>query len=151
MGRQLRKVAANWEHPKNKEGNYIPLFDGKDFQRLLDNWIEGKKQWDKGFRSDWNGGWIKKEENELDLTYRDWNGSKPKKKDYMPEWNENELTHIQLYENTSEGTPQTIPFKIDELEKLCEYASEHATIWGHSKMTKEEWHEFLKDSSVLKS
>ena len=34
MGRQLRKVAADWQHPKNEKGNYIPLLDGKFSERL---------------------------------------------------------------------------------------------------------------------
>jgi hypothetical protein len=148
MGREIRKVPADWQHPKKKNGNYIPLFNGNKFKKELADWIEEKKQWDKGFCSDFNGGWVKKEENELDLTYIDWNGNKPKKKDYMPEWNEKELTHIQLYENTSEGTPISPVFKENEFEKLCEYAAENCSTFTNIKATKEQWIKMLKDEFV---
>ena len=64
MGRQLRKVAANWQHPKNEKGNYIPLLDG-NFSERLAKWEEGNKQWENGFRDDWNGGWKPREEDEM--------------------------------------------------------------------------------------
>ena len=28
MGREVRKVPADWEHPKNKDGSYKPLLEG---------------------------------------------------------------------------------------------------------------------------
>lgn len=28
MGREVRRVPANWQHPKDDNGNFIPLLDG---------------------------------------------------------------------------------------------------------------------------
>jgi hypothetical protein len=32
MSHEIRKVPANWQHPK-KRGSYIPLFNGADYER----------------------------------------------------------------------------------------------------------------------
>lgn len=37
MGRELRKVPANWEHPKDENGHYIPLY-GRPFTKELADW-----------------------------------------------------------------------------------------------------------------
>ena len=147
MGRQLRKVAANWQHPKNENGNYIPLLDGKFSERLA-KWEEENEQWEKGFRDDWNGGWKPREADELNMTFAEWDGEKPVKEDYMPEWKEEELTHIQLYENTSEGTPISPVYLASEIEKICEYAAENCSTFADFKASKEEWQSMLDKDFV---
>lgn len=147
MGRQLRKVAANWQHPKDKSGNYIPLLDGKFSERLA-KWEEENAQWEKGFRDDWSGGWKPKEADELNLTFAEWSGEKPVKEDYMPEWKDEELTHIQLYENTTEGTPISPVYLASEIEKLCEYAAENCSTFADFKATKDEWRSMLDKDFV---
>lgn len=147
MGRQLRKVAANWQHPKNENGNYISLFDGKFSERLA-KWEEENAQWEKGFRDDRNGGWKPKEADELNMTFAEWDGEKPVKEDYMPEWKNEELTHVQLYENTSEGTPISLVYLANEIEKLCEYAAENCSTFAYFKATKEEWQSMLDKDFV---
>lgn len=147
MGRQLRKVAANWQHPKNENGNYIPLLDGKFSERLA-KWEEENEQWEKGFRDDWNGGWKPREADELNMTFTEWDGEKPVKEDYMPEWEEEELTHIQLYENTSEGTPISPVYLASEIDKLCEYAAENCSTFADFKASKEEWQSMLDKDFV---
>ena len=147
MGRQLRKVAANWQHPKNENGNHIPLLDGKFSERLA-KLEEENAQWEKGFIDDWNGGWKQREADELNMTFAEWYGEKPVKEDYMPEWKDEELTHIQLYENTSEGTPISPVYLASEIEKLCEYAAENCSTFADFKATKEEWQSMLDKDFV---
>lgn len=147
MGRELRKVPANWEHPKDERGHYIPLL-GRSFSKSLAEWEEGKAQWEKVFRDDWNGGWKEKEPDEMNITWEEWTDEKPKQEDYMPEWNESELTHIQLYETTTEGTPNTPVFPKKQFEQLCEYAAEHCSTFADFKATKEEWMQMLSDGFV---
>lgn len=144
MGRQLRKVASNWKHPKNENGNYIHLLDGKFSERLA-KWEEENAQWEKGFSDDWNGGWKPRESNELNMTFAEWDGEKPVKEDYMPEWKDEELTHIQLYENTSEGTPISPVYLASEIEKLCEYAAENCSTFADFKASKEEWKSMMNN------
>ena len=73
------------------------------------------------------------------MTFAEWDGEKPVKEDYMPEWKDEELTHIQLYENTSEGTPISPVYLASEIEKLCEYAAENCPTFADFKASKEEW------------
>jgi hypothetical protein len=143
MGRQLRRVAANWQHPKNQNGYYIPLFD-RNFSEELAIWNIHKGQWDKGLRDDHKGGWQPKQGDEINMPFEEWYGNKPKATWYMPEWSDEEKTHIQLYENTTEGTPISEVYEASELETLCEYAAKNCTTFGEGTATKEEWMQMLK-------
>lgn len=118
MGREVRRVTATWEHPKDSNGNYIPLLDN-DFIEQLNNWNEGNEQWNKGFRESYDdkNSWKPKEKDELEMTYEEWSGPKPEIENYMPKWKEEEKTHIQMYENASEGTPISPVF--DNAENLA--------------------------------
>jgi len=148
MGREIRKVPANWEHPKNENGKYIPLF-GRNFSKELAEWEAEHAQWEKGLRSDFNGGWKPREGECLNMTFEEWNGEKPLKEDYMPEWKNEELTHIQLYESTSEGTPISPVFLATEIEKLCEYAAENCSTFASFKASKEDWMKMLGNNFVF--
>lgn len=143
MGREIRKVPANWEHPKNEKGKYIPLLNG-NFYEFLAEWEEGKEQWDKGYYKCYNSKNWEPKEKTMNYSYEEWNGDKPKLEDYMPQWSEDEKTHIQLYEDTSEGTPLTEVYKPEDIDKLCEYAAENCTIFATYKLTKDEWKEKIK-------
>lgn len=139
MGREVRRVTATWEHPKNDNGNYKPLL-GMSFTEQLKNWEEGREQWEKGFRKSWDdeNPWKPKEADELEMSYEEWTGEKPIIDYYMPEWKESELTHIQMYEDTSEGTPISPVF--DNAEDLARWlADNNASSFGSSTATYEQW------------
>lgn len=145
MGRELRKVPANWEHPKMENGKLQPMFKTY-YQDALNEWIEENEQWNNGTHSDLVRGVTTKEEYPF---YAMWNGNPPDVNYYQTrKYTEEELTHIQLYETTSEGTPCSPVFKADELDKLCEWAAENATTFAHFKASKEEWFRMLSDDFV---
>lgn len=50
MGREIRKVPANWEHPKS-DGRYQPMFD-LYYGDAIDEWIKGHNAWQDGSHSD---------------------------------------------------------------------------------------------------
>lgn len=65
------------------------------------------------------------------------------------EWEESEPPigeGYQLWENTTEGSPQSPVF--DTLEKLCEWCELNATLFADIKTTKDEWYNMLKDDNV---
>jgi len=145
MGRIIRKVPEGWEHPKDSDGNYIPMFN-KYYGDALNEWLHNHQLWEAGTHPDLLSGDASKEKYPF---YAMWNGDAPEieryqTKKYTPE----ELTHIQLYEETSEGTPESPVFKADELEKLCEYAAENCTTFANYTASKEEWMEMLKNNVV---
>lgn len=146
MGRELRRVPANWEHPKMENGKYQPLYN-EYYGDALNKWLEKHKQWEEGTYPDLLDATTTKEEYPF---FAMWDGNPPDVEYYHTrKFTEEELTHIQLYETTSEGTPISPVFKADEFEKLCEWAAEGATTFAQHKATKERWMEMLGNGKVL--
>jgi len=142
MGREVRRVPANWEHPKDESGEYIPLLDGS-FSEDLARWNEGKLKWDNGLVSDWNGGWKAKPSEEECPTFEDWDGECPEAKDYMPEWPEEEKTHLMMYETCSEGTPISPAF--EKAEDLAHWLADNgASSFGSDTASYEAWLETIQ-------
>lgn len=145
MGRELRKVPANWEHPKKDDGKYQPMLKTYYLDEF-NEWLEGHNQWQNGTHKDL----IKNPElKDKYPFYAMYHGGPPdveyyQTKKYTPE----ELTHIQLYESTSEGTPLSPIFPADQLENLCQWAAENATTFANYKTTKEEWFRMLSNDFV---
>ena len=116
MGREVRKIAPNWEHPKSDDGNYLPLYEGyredaADFMELAN---------DKGLQEA--------------VDYM----SCPDKDDYMPDWEEGEKTQLVMYETTTEGTPISPSFNTPE--ELAQWlAANGASSFGSSTATYEQW------------
>lgn len=145
MGRELRKVPANWEHPKKDDGTYQPMHN-RFYGDELKEWMIGHELWQDGTHPDLRKDPTLKEKYPF---YAMYHGNPPdveyfQTKKYLPE----ELTHIQLYQTTSEGTPLSPVFRADELEKLCEWAAENATTFARYKATKEEWMRMLSNDFV---
>jgi hypothetical protein len=110
-------VPENWEHPKGHNGKFKPLMNGysadlKEFKEL-----------------------IEKEGIEYALEYF---GGGPLKDDYMPDWSDEEKTHLMMYETTSEGTPISPSFKTPE-ELAHWLADTNASAFGNMTATYDEW------------
>jgi len=118
MGREIRMVPPNWEHPKQDNGHYEPMFD-EDFDTALNEWIEGYELWKKGEHPE-------QQEEECNYPFWEWMGGPPNPDSYRPAFTE-DPTWYQTYENVSEGTPVTPPFATKE--ELIEYLVEHGTFW----------------------
>ena len=137
MGREIRQVPANWEHPKDAEGNYIPLH-GDSYSKRAAEWDEANAKWQQGLRDDWNGGWKPREADEQNMTYAEWDGERPEEKDYMPDWPAEERTHYQMYETCSEGTP--ISPVMETPDALARWLAEHnASAFGSMTASYESW------------
>ena len=96
MGREVRRVPANWQHPKEEgTGYYVPLYPGEYYTETAPKFMEKANA--EGLQA-----------------AIDWYEQAPDKNDYMPDWPENERTHYMMYENTSEGTPISPAFATPE-------------------------------------
>lgn len=137
MGREVRRVPANWEHPKDNEGRYIPLLDG--LCEALARWYRHKAMWDLGYREDWTKAntWQLREEDETG-EYSEWSGTAPDPADYMPDWSDDARTHLQMYESTSEGTPISPVCKTPE-ELARWLADNNASAFANETATYEQW------------
>lgn len=103
MSRELRKVPANWEHPRDDQGEFIPLLGGS-FKKEAAEWDEAAKQWAGGFCRNFKDEWRPKKADETG-TYEEWEGPRHEEHEYMPDWPEAERTHYQMYETTTDGIP----------------------------------------------
>lgn len=119
MGREIRRVPADWEHPKDDEGNFIPLY-GNTFVEKMDEWIKGYQAWRCG----------KHECNRKNYTYVDWEGEAPISSSHRPEFHI-APSHYQVYETVSEGTPITPHFATKD--ELVEYLVENGDYWNTGK------------------
>jgi len=121
MGREVRRVPKDWKHPKDKNGNYIPLL--YDYNEDLKSWMEYKEEYEKegkGFSEE-----------------------KPNPKDYMPNWPEEERTHLQMYETTSEGTP--ISPVMETPEELARWLADNkASVFADMTASYDDWFAMIK-------
>jgi hypothetical protein len=161
MGREVRMVPPNWEHPKRwnehrREECYKPLYSRsykEAFQEWRDedqpDWLENYDKWQEGLYRILKGPWEPipwddwaKEERFKDIrTYEDYAGvcpASPDPSDYMPDWPVAERTHFMMYEDTSEGTPISPAFPT--AEALARWlADTNASAFGGDGATYEEW------------
>lgn len=139
MGREIRRVPANWEHPKNAAGHYVPLHDG--FNKRLAAWDEENTKWQEGLRRDYGDDkdtWVPVDAKYIGTPFSEWDGERPDQKDYMPDWPEAERTHIQMYETCTEGTPIS-PVCATPEECARWLADNEASAFGHMTATYEQW------------
>lgn len=65
-------------------------------------------------------------------------GEKPDPQWYMPDWKDEERTHLMMYENTSEGTPLSPAFETPE--ELARWLTDNgASSFGAMTATYEQW------------
>ena len=119
MGREIRMVPPNWEHPKKDgEDSYQPLYD-EDFDIALDGWLADYKLWKDGNHP-----------SQEDYEYWEYEGPPPDPYYYHHGWTE-EPVWFQMYETVSEGTPVTPPFATKE--ELVNYLIENGDFWDQKR------------------
>lgn len=111
MSREVRRVPADWAHPTDEHGDYIHLHDGWELARAQLLYDEALEAWESEVGGAYErryDGWMfvhmmedKRNGSSLDA----WHGARPDPADYMPRWPDEERTHLQYYEATTEGTP----------------------------------------------
>lgn len=110
MGREVRKVPPDWDHPKEwilGRYQFRPLH-GSSYARSLADWEHNRALWAARTMPYVEPGDY---ENE---TFESYYGERPDPDDYMPDWPDSERTHYQMYEDTSEGTPISPVFPTPE-------------------------------------
>src|SRR5262245_19511161 len=85
MGRQIRSVPRDWVHPRDEDGEYIPLLD-KDYATALEEYEAHPDHYEEA----------------------------PKPEFYRRSWTAEEATCFQFYESTTEGTPMSPVFETEE-------------------------------------
>lgn len=127
MGRELRRVIPNWEHPEKDgyEDRLQPMFDNS-YIKEMDEWIKNHNLWQTGKHPDQIG------ENGSESKYfAEWDGGPPDIEYYRPNWKESEMTWYQVYETVSEGTPVSPPFETQQ--ELIDYLMENGDFWDQKR------------------
>ena len=113
MGREVRRVSKDWEHPRDECGNLIPMYDYPPTY-TEEEILEGREE-----------GWLTGEPPNYDM-------------DVMPQWEDDERTHYQMYENVSEGTP--LSPVMESPEKLARWLADNgANAGAFSTATYDQW------------
>jgi len=111
MGREIRRVPPNWEHPKDSAGKFKPMYD-KTYHEEAIAWIEGFNSFKPTKHCKYY-----------------WECDFPPDEDYYIPYTKDEAIWYQVYETVTEGTPCTPPFETqDELVKhLVEHGESYNT------------------------
>jgi hypothetical protein len=112
MGREVRRVPADWQHPRDQGGRFIPL---------REHFPYNEEEIAEGLRD----GWLRNEPPHYGVSV-------------MPGFPEGSATHYVMYENTSEGTPISPAFATPE-ELAHWLADTRASAFAGMAATYEEW------------
>ncbi len=139
MGREVRRVPEDWEHPRDDGGRYVPMF-GRSFAKADARWLLGSSKWSEGLRESYgeDGGWLAIDAGDRGHTYAEWAGERPEAFDYMPDWPEAERTHLMMYEGCTEGTPISPAFETPE-ELARWLADSGASAFAYETASYEAW------------
>ena len=120
MSREVRRVPKDWFHPHGR------VLFGERFEDEIGQWIEGEAKWAVGMVKGYGDApkWIKKSADKEGRSFEDWAGERPQKHEYMPSWSDEERTHYQMYETTSEGSP--ISPVMESPEELAQWLVDNA-------------------------
>lgn len=152
MSREVRKVPANWKHPKDPGGDYLSLHDS-DYESELAKWEERKRKWELGLRPELEVGnadyrWVPRDEWKSAYkndSFEDYFGEAPDPDYYRPKWSDEERTHFQMYETVSEGSPLSPP--LPSLEELARWCADNKADAGGTTATYEQWLAMCKAGS----
>lgn len=120
MGREIRRVPVDWQHPLDTKGtyrpanHYHPLFDN-DYATAVAEWKQAFADWE----ADKDGERSRVTAAYGHYEYWDWSGCPPNRDYYRDRaWTPEEATAYQVYETVSEGTPVSPVFAtVDDLRR----------------------------------
>ena len=135
MGREIRKVPANWDHPFKEDRygctRYQPMYD-RTYQEACADWLS---DFDR-IRS----GGMDKFERDCYANVCDWasENTAPSPEYYRP-WSDEEAIWFQVWETVSEGTPVSPAFETQE--ELIQYLADHGDFWDQKRCLEPGWQE----------
>ena len=129
MGREIRRVPKNWNHPKHENGSFKPMFD-QSSTSAFNEWMEAFEAFKAGEINEAckEYGYDK---NDPYLAFCHYYGEPPRAEYYRPEWDKSSATWWQVYETVSEGTPVSPPFETQD--ELIDYLVENGDFWDQER------------------
>jgi hypothetical protein len=141
MGREVRRVPANWAHPQEEHYDPFRRVTEMRYQPMRDETAEEAwAEWQADYAK-----WLAGEHDRVIAKYGaenypkaepyrafcNWHGTPPDPKYYRPDWDATAATWWQVYETVGEGTPVTPPFATPE--ELVEYLVAHGDFWDQRR------------------
>lgn len=126
MGREIRRVPPNWEHPRHTQkdapsrehvGEYRSCYD-YDYESASDEWERAFDLWRRG-------------EHPSQADYRFWEYDQPPDKETCRPAFCAEPTWYQVYQTVTEGYPVSPPFPTPE--ELASYLAKHGDFWAQDE------------------
>lgn len=129
MGREIRMVPPNWDHPQT-ERHYgrvgpQPMYD-QHYSDAVKDWKESFADWERGVRPDY----FDAADYPDGIEFWEWENGPPERAFYRP-WRDEEATWFQVWETVSEGTPVSPPFATRE--ELIDYLAAHGDFWNQKR------------------
>ena len=166
MGREIRRVPPDWDHPKESKFDFIKQTEVERYTPMLDQDADTAWQEWQAEYNEWVGGAYTEaieecgpgeiKENQPYAAFCEWNGPPPDPEYHRPRWAEGEATWFQVYETVSEGTPVTPPFETQQ--ELIDYLVTNGDFWdqarrkeGRSIIDCEPWSRETAEHFVLKT
>lgn len=107
MGREVRRVPLEWQHPRDDRGNFRPLLETTPMQ-----YAECRRQWEAGFVKGY--GEIEWEaRRDSGTTFEEWYGDATDD-ERMPDFPDGAELGYCMYETCTEGTPISPVFETPE-------------------------------------
>ncbi len=103
MGREIRRVPQDWEHPRNDKGDYISMAD-QDYETAAKEWLENCALWQTG---------VHPHQADYCRYYWEYAGAPPDQEGCRPAFT-SEPTAYQIYETVSEGSPTSPVFNTEQ-------------------------------------
>jgi hypothetical protein len=128
MGREIRQVPPNWDHPNSKDdygrNRLQPMYD-ETFDNAMEMWLGEFDRVRSGDLTDDEREWYPR-------GLGDWltDNSAPHPDYYRP-WKDEEATWWQVWETVSEGTPVTPPFATQD--ELVDYLVKQGDFWQQQR------------------
>lgn len=134
MGREIRMVPPNWDHPISMDNygseGHQPMFD-QSFEQAAEEWLADFDRIRAGDVRD-------HEQKCYPRGVCQWAAdNQPPDPAYYRPWGDGEATWFQLWETVSEGTPVSPPFATTA--ELIDYLAANGDFWDQERCKKPDW------------
>ncbi len=132
MGREIRRVPPNWQHPLKESCPHYPTCDQMCYQpKYEQNIDDALNEWLKDFDRV-RAGNMDDFEKTCYASLAEWiKDNPPPDLDYYVNYKKEEATWYQVYQTVSEGSPVTPPFATQE--ELIDYLVENGDFWDQER------------------
>lgn len=145
MTKEIRRVPAEWNHPKDEAGDFIPLHVG-NYEKYAALWDEGSRRWDDGFVCNHKTASWEPKGPQHSGSYEEWAGERPEQKDFMPNWPQEVRTHYQFYDRVTDTPMSPV---VESVEVLARWLADNNVSIGDRDVGYEEWLALLNGSEPM--